>query len=862
MSEPTPMLRQYFEIKRQHPDSIVMFRLGDFYEMFGEDAKVASRILGITLTARGRGTENEIAMCGIPQHNITVHVGKLTTAGKSVAICDQTSDPNLPGIVERNVTRVVTPGTTLDSSNLDEKKNNYIVAIIAQKGRYGLALADLGTGHFQATEIDGGEELTQQIQKLRPSEVLHDGEPLSGSFFQKEFHLPDWEGPKTLFAAQFGRPDLSGFGFINMPLAEEAAAILLYYLKNTQKTALSHIDSISRYVWEDKMILDASTIRNLELFENNYDRSRNNTLFSILDFTATSMGARVLRNWITLPLGDKDRIEERSEGVEWLSKNKEARTAVKEHLDKIADIERISGRIGCLRAGPKDLIAMAHSLREIPEIKEILKPSQESANSILNKLEKELDPIEPVGELIAKSIAEEPPALVSDGGVIRNGYNPDLDLLRSISKGGKDWIGEFETREIEKTKISSLKVRYNRVFGYYIEISKTNLDRVPPHYIRRQTLSNAERFTVEELKNYEDKILGAEAKILSLENELWNQIIGQISKYLGEIKKQSHLLAEIDALYSLAECAYQRNYTKPEFVESDEIRIEEGRHPVIETLLPAGTYIPNDTLLNNQTHQFILLTGPNMAGKSSYLRQVALILLLSHIGSFVPAKKAAVSITDRIFTRVGAEDRLSEGQSTFMVEMQEASNIIHNATGNSLILLDELGRGTSTYDGVSLAWAISEYIHNHLKAKTIFATHYHELIEFANSLPRAKNYSVAVSEHKGGVVFLRKIIPGGINKSYGIAVAALAGLPKQILERAHELLADLEGQIHLGSKPKSNQTALPFFAPPPKSDPAVETVLLEIKNIDINQTTPMEAMRKLEEWKNKLTNNKSPLIPL
>jgi len=832
MSELTPMLKQYREIKSKHQDCILFFRLGDFYEMFGPDALEASKILNITLTARNKGTVNETPMCGIPYHAADGYIAKLTRAGKKVAICEQLTDPNLPGLVERNVIRIITPGTTLDNNILENKRNNYLVSLFNKDNKWGIAFVDLTTGEFKLSELNKLDDLINELNRILPSEIIITpdlNENLSlktkleqisnlNLFYPALFH----PATETLLE-HFKVKSLQSFGIEKYLVGLEAAGNLLNYLKDTQKTNLEHINKISLYNLSDYMILDEATIRNLELLYTYQFFEEKGSLISILDQTQTGMGGRLLRNWLLHPLINLDKVQQRLDVVEEFYSNLDLRENLKIELKNISDIERLIGRLGCKRANARDLLNLKNSLMQIPQIKEIIKtahchPEQSEGSlcppspkrfltsvrndngldtsKLLKLCHKNLDEHKEVINLIQKSISEDPPLLITEGEMIADGYNSELDELRKISRSGKDWLKDLQTREIQRSGISSLKVKFNKIFGYYIEVSNSNLGQVPTDYTRKQTLVNAERFVTPELKEYEQKVLGAEEKIIELEQRLFWEIRNEVAKHFEAIQNTAQIIAQLDVLLNFANIALLNNYTKPELNDGEAIEIKNGRHPVIEKL-QTDSYVPNNGLFNHTDHQLILLTGPNMSGKSSYLRQTALIILLAQIGSYVPAQSAKIGLTDRIFTRVGASDNLIRGQSTFMVEMQEAANILNNATSKSFIVLDELGRGTSTFDGVSIAWAIVEYIYKNIKAKTLFATHYHELIDLVDKLDKAKNYSVSVKETETGVIFLRKIIPGGIDRSYGIEVAKLAGLPKPLTDRAYEILAELENELKI-----------------------------------------------------------------
>lgn len=854
MSKLTPMLQQYNKIKDKHSDSILFFRLGDFYEMFGKDALEASKILNITLTARNKGTANEMPMCGIPYHAAEGYIAKLTKSGKKVAICEQITTPNGEGIVERDVVRIVTPGTTLDTNILTNNQNNFLVSVVNKDKSWGLAFVDLTTGEYRLLELKSFTDLFNELNRILPSEIiitpdLNENleiktklEQISNlNIFYPSLFNPAAETIKDHFKIK----SLQSFGIENQPIGIEAAGNLLNYLKDTQKTALEHINKISLYNISDYMILDEATIRNLELLFTYQFFEEKGSLISILDQTQTGMGGRLLRNWLLHPLINLDKIQERLDTVEEFYNNLDLRDNFKKELKNISDIERLIGRLGCKRTNARDLLNLKNSLQIIPQIKKILKPCNAQ---LLKQAAKNLNEHQDIVKLIDQAIAEDPPLLITEGGMIAKGHNKELDELRKISTSGKDWIKDLQQKESQRSGISSLKIKFNKVFGYYIEVSNSNLNQVPDNYTRKQTLVNAERFVTPELKEYEQKVLGAEEKIKELELKLFWEIRDKVAKEFETIQLTAQIIAQLDVLLNFANIALLNNYSKPEMNDSANIEIKNGRHPVIEKLQPEESYVPNDGTFNHTDHQLILLTGPNMSGKSSYLRQTALIILLAQIGSFVPAQSAKIGVTDRIFTRVGASDNLIRGQSTFMVEMQEAANILNNATHKSFIVLDELGRGTSTFDGVSIAWAIVEYIYKNIKAKTLFATHYHELIEMVEKLDKAKNYAVSVKETDTGVIFLRKIIPGGIDRSYGIEVAKLAGLPKPLTDRAYNILDELEAELHIsnGSSAVTEKK--------PKEHKCMTKKFLE--KLDLDNLTPIEALAKLKELKDKKLGGK------
>ncbi len=805
MDGPTPMLKQYFEIKQQNPDAILFFRMGDFYEMFGNDAVEASKLLGIALTARGKGTPNEIAMCGVPHHASENYIVKLTRAGKKVALCEQITPPG-KGLVERKVTHIITPGTTLSSQILDEKSNNYVIAVHEKNGTFGFAIADSGTGEFQLNQTTSIHLLKEIIFRISPREIIGTPQVLQElntlhvhpkntlcTAFDPGFNF----NPHNLLTKHLEVAHLHGFGIENTHEGVYAGGMLFAYLKETQKTELAHINSIKRYRYENFMLLDEATIRNLELLQSMYEYTREGSLLHTIDYTKTAMGGRMLKTWLLHPLLSKEQIENRLNVVQFLKKHSDMR-ALQNSLSTIADIERILGKIALERAHARDLLHLKYSLHAIGEVKTLLKDthSGETLPHVLEEIHTDLHEHKDLAGLIDKAIHEEPQIELTQGGIIKDGYNQELDSLRDVSRNAKDWLQKLATREIERTKIASLKVRFNKIFGYYIEISKANLAHVPNDYIRKQTLVNAERFITPELKEFEDKILNAEEKICSLEYSLFLEVRQKISAHIQEIQKTARALAQLDVLAAFSALAAHNGYVKPEINERGRIEIEQGRHPVIEKIQKEA-YIANDASIDNELQQIILLTGPNMSGKSSYLRQIALITLLAHIGCFVPAKKANIGVVDRIFTRVGASDNLTRGQSTFMIEMLETAHILNNASAQSLIIIDELGRGTSTYDGLSIAWAVLVYLHDTIGAKTLFATHYHELIEVVEKMERAKNYSVAVAEHEGNVIFLHQVQKGGTPQSYGIEVAKLAGIPGPVISKSQEILHRLE-ESHSG----------------------------------------------------------------
>lgn len=869
-SQQTPLMAQYYKIKQAHPDTILLFRVGDFFETFEEDAKTASKVLGITLTKRSSGYAEDTPLAGFPHHAIDTYLPKLVRAGYRVAVCEQMENPKFAkGIVKREVIEVVTPGVTLSDKLLDHKKNNYLLAITIQDQNCGLSFCDVSTGEFYVFEV-ALSQLGEQIESINPSEFLipkRDKEFLSKLIERinpalRVTKLDDWifsyDYANELLKNHFKTKTLKGFGIDKLHLGIIAAGAALNYLNETQRVNLSHLNKISLYNPSDYMILDYATKRNLEITFAMNDGGREGSLISILDKTQTAMGGRLLKKWVSAPLRDIDPINKRLDSVEELLKNKKIRKELNDNLKEIGDLERLISRICTGRANPREVVAVKSSLKKIPALKKLLDQLQVPT---LKNISDQLDPLERIVDKISSAIIDSPPAALNEGGIIRNGFSPELDELRDISLHGKEWIATLQQKERERTGIPSLKVSFNNVFGYYIDVSHTHKNKIPDNYIRKQTLVNSERYITPELKEYEDKILNAQEKINELEQQLFNEIRTAVANEAEIIQQNARIIAMLDCLVSFAECAEAYNYIKPEVNNSDKIKIIQGRHPVVERILEPGMkFTPNDCIIDNQNDQIILLTGPNMAGKSVYLRQVGLIVLLAQIGSFVPAKEASIGIVDRIFTRVGASDNITAGESTFLVEMQEAANILNNATSKSLILLDEIGRGTSTFDGISIAWAITEYLHENpnISAKTLFATHYHELNEMSELFPKIKNYKVEVREYDDKVVFLHKVNPGRADHSYGIQVAQMAGLPLFVTNRAKEVLDNLESKELTPYEVKKerlkklktendNQISLFEF----KDDQLRE----EIKKVEIDKLTPIEALNKLNELKKKMDQN-------
>lgn len=859
----TPMMRQFLELKAKHPDAILLFRCGDFYETYCADAVVASEILGITLTKRSNG-KNPAAqvteMAGFPFHALDTYLPKLIRAGKRVAICDQLEDPKMTKkLVKRGITELVTPGVSINDNVLDYKENNFLAAVHFGKPMCGVSFLDISTGEFLIAEgtFDYIEKL---LINFRPKEVLFERgqkrrfEECFGSKYLV-FELDDWvftdEFATEKLTKHFETKNLKGYGISHLRSGIVAAGAILHYLAVTLHTQLSHIRNISRIEEERYVRLDKFTIRSLELLGTMHDGG--SSLLSVIDKTITAMGARLLKRWLVFPLKDKKPIEDRLDIVEYYFREPAFRDVVEEQLHQIGDLERIISKVAAARVSPRELVQLKLALQAIEPIKAVC---EQSSNEVIKQIGAQLDCCADIRDRIAREIVPEPPLLLNKGGVVADGVNEQLDELRAIAYNGKDYLMQLQQRESERTGIPSLKISFNNVFGYYIEVRNTYKENVPADWIRKQTLVNAERYITQELKEYEEKILGAEEKILSLESRIYNELVTELASYIPSIQLDATLLANLDTLLSFANVSRAYKYVRPVISEDDVLEIKQGRHPVIERQLPVGeSYIPNDLYLDTAKQQIIIVTGPNMAGKSALLRQTALITLLAQIGCFVPADSAHVGLVDKIFTRVGASDNISAGESTFMVEMTEAANILNNLSGRSLVLFDELGRGTSTYDGMSIAWAIVEHIHESQKgrARTLFATHYHELNEMEKSFSRVKNFNVSVKEMDGRVIFLRKLMPGGSEHSFGIHVAKLAGMPKSIVKRSEQILSKLEANDSRGELKSSPATQiadsregmqLNFFQ---LDDPVLSQVRDEILGIDVNNLTPLEALNKLSE---------------
>ena len=855
------MIKQYLQIKSQYPDSILFFRMGDFYEMFFEDAQIGSKELDIALTSRDKGQKDSVPLCGVPYFAAETYISKLLQKGYKVALCDQVEDPKLAkGIVKREVVRVFTPGLAMDAIHLGTGENNYLMGFCAEGEVFGLAFFDISTGELKTCQISGFEPFLNEALRNEPKEILtfrKFQEHTCFERFKKSFEnglinfLDDSRYDSNHPVSKIQDHSISQ----RAPLAALATEMVLHYAEESQKKTLFPLQPISFYQLQDFMVIDEVTKRNLELTQSLFDQGKKGSLFWVLDETMTAMGSRKLKQWLNYPLMDIREIEGRLEGVSELKEKKIERKQLKECLKGIQDIERLTSRIYLGHANARDLSGLKNSLRNLPVLKAILQPFDAS---IIKELTSEIGGFDDLCQLLESSIAEHPPLTVKEGGIIKPDYDKELDELRKIGKEGKRWILQLEAEEKKRTGISSLKVRYNQVFGYYIEVTKTNLHLVPENYVRKQTLVNAERFITPELKEFEAKVLGAEEAICQLEYRLFEDIRGRVSDETSRLQKTASAIALIDIQASMAEIADRYDYVKPTVDEGDGIVIRDGRHPVLERMGLSERFVPNDTQMNIQEHQILIITGPNMAGKSTYLRQVALIVLMAQMGSFVPAKEAQIGVVDRIFTRIGALDNIMRGQSTFMVEMMETARILNQATSRSFVVLDEIGRGTSTFDGLSIAWAVAEYLHDHLslRPKTLFATHYHELTELALTKERVKNYNVAVKEWSGEIIFLRKIVEGGTNRSYGIQVARLAGLPTKVIDRAKEILFNLErGELDAMGMPKIATTKIPALKPKPPIQPSLfvqpDPIRSELKKIKIDQLTPIEALNVLNELKKK-----------
>ncbi len=895
MAELTPMMQQYMEIKNQYKDCILFYRLGDFYEMFFEDALTCTKELEITLTGKNCGQEERAPMCGIPYHAVEGYLSKLISKGYRVAICEQVEDPKAAkGLVKREVIRIVTPGTNLSPQALDEGKNNYLMGIVHTVNAYGIATVDVTTGDFYVTEVDSDRKLLDEINKFNPSEIICNstfmvsGVDIADLRNRLQIAVSDldpWYFDDDLCVSalknHFTVSSLAGLGLKDYTIGVIAAGSVMQYLYETQKNSLIHLTRLTPYITSKFMILDSSTRRNLELVETLREKQKRGSLLWVIDKTKTAMGARLLRSYVEQPLIDINEINERLDAITELNRSVITREEIREYLNPVYDLERLISRISYKSAGPRDLIAFKSSLSMLPHIKQLLGDME---CKLLKQIYEKLDPLTDIHFLIEQSIVEEPPLAVKEGGIIKDGYHEEVDRLRKAKTEGKTWLADLETKEKNNTGIKNLKIKFNRVFGYYLEVTNSYKNQVPDNWIRKQTLSNAERYTTPELKELEDVILGAEDKLFSLEYDIFSDIRDRIGREVNRIQQTAKAIAKTDVLASLALVAERNNFARPSINENGIIDIKDGRHPVVEQMLSNDMFVANDTYLNNKEHRISIITGPNMAGKSTYMRQTALIVLMAQIGSFVPASHADIGIVDRIFTRVGASDDLASGQSTFMVEMTEVANILRNATKNSLLILDEIGRGTSTFDGLSIAWAVVEHISNPklLGAKTLFATHYHELTELEGKLDSVNNYCIAVKEHGEDIIFLRKIIKGGADKSYGIQVAKLAGVPDSVLKRAREIVDELsENDIAERARsistdklaaPKENSLVTEHNTPSrylsglQKKQSEIpdqmslfdynpnEDIITELKELDVNAMTPMDALNKLYQLQQKSKN--------
>ncbi len=866
----TPMMERYLEVKRENPGTILLFRMGDFYELFYDDAKLAAKVLGLTLTSRDKGSANPVPMAGFPYHALEGYLQKLIRAGHRAAVCEQVEDPKLAkGLVKREVTRVVTPGTVTDDSLLDPRANNFLAAIAPGAAALGLAWLELSTGRFQSARLDAAQ-LADELARLQPAELLipeQMRDDLPGTESTASLRALVTERPAWSFSLDecrrrllkhFGTATLEGFDIEENSPAVTAAGVLLEYVQETQKTSLGHIVRLEPYRHGVNLLIDESTRRSLELTETLRHNARENSLLHVLDQTVTSMGARLLGDWLSNPLTDVAAIEERLDAVEELHGHPTLIQELRDLLDRAYDLQRLSARCATRRASPRDLGFLAKTLAILPGVKARLAARR---SSMLRAMEEAFDLCPDIRSDIEAALADEPPLLVTEGGIIRPGYHAPLDEFRTLSRGGKEWIAAYQAEESEKTGIPNLKVGFNKVFGYYLEVTASHQQKVPERYIRKQTLKNQERYITPELKEYEDKVLRAEERALALEQELFETLRERVAAQVPRLLKTAELLARLDVLAALAFLAARHGYTRPEVTEEPVLDIREGRHPVLDRVLPAGDFVPNDTRMGGGNGTLQIITGPNMAGKSTYIRQTALITIMAQMGSFVPASEARVGVADRIFARVGASDELGKGHSTFMVEMTETARILNAATPRSLVILDEIGRGTSTYDGLSLAWAVTEYLHDVTGCRTLFATHYHELTELTQTLKRAANWNVAVREHAGDVIFLHKIVEGAADRSYGIHVARLAGIPGNVIARAEVILKTLEEE-HLDERghpkvpdrgtSKSRQKQLSLF------DAAEHPVVDELRALDLNHLTPLDALQKLYALRERVRQEKPP----
>ena len=869
----TPMMAQYLAIKEDYPDAILFYRMGDFYEMFFDDAKDASRLLEITLTSRNKNNDHAVPMCGVPVRAADAYIAKLIRKGKKVAVCEQTEDPaTAKGLVKREVVRVVTPGMIVDDTLLDAKSNNFIISVVLQHDRAGLACLDISTGTFRLTESQDIHALFDEALRIEPSEVILPEDAEADQLYhklldrlrnhsistvpKKEYEL---NRSRASLLTQFNTRSLEGFGCESHTAGVAAAGALLYYVRETQLQDITHLDRLETYYIGHYLIIDDISLRNLELIKNLRTGQKKGTLFGVIDQTITAMGGRLLKSWVRYPLYDRDQIMGRQDAIAHAVTQAGIRQDLREHLKSVYDLERLGSKIAMNRANARDLTALKHSLHSLPVIWNLL--AQFTAPMFVPDFT--IEGLADIADLIDRSIREDAPPTINEGGIIRQGFNPELDELILISRDGKKYIAELGMQEKEKTGINTLKVKYNKVFGYFLEIPKTQSDQVPDAYIRKQTLVNTERFITDELKKLEYKVLNAQEQRARLEGDLFDQVRQQIIEQNGLILTCARFIGTIDCLLTLADIAHIQGHCRPEINTEGRIMIEEGRHPVVEKFISGERYVPNSITIDNDNHQILIITGPNMAGKSTVLRQVAIITILAQMGAFVPAEKASICLVDRIFTRVGALDNLSSGQSTFMVEMEETANILNHATPDSLVIMDEIGRGTSTFDGLSIAWAVAEYLHDMdgKGVKTLFATHYHELTELAETKPRVKNYNIAVKEWNDTIIFLRKLVDGGTNRSYGIQVARLAGIPHGVIGQAKKILAKIENENHrISFKPKvkkgpgakkDNDAQQPFEQLDLFRKPE-EVIIDKLRKLDISMTTPLDALNILSKLKDKL----------
>ena len=870
----TPMMQQYMETKNQYKDCILFYRLGDFYEMFFDDALCVTKELELTLTGKSCGLDERAPMCGVPFHSAESYINRLVERGYKVAICEQVEDPkSAKGLVKREVIRVVTPGTNSFTSSLDETRNNYLMGIVSIEGKFGISVVDVTTGEYLMTEVDSVSKLLDEINKFTPSEIICNDtfyisgvdmndlssrlgiviSPLDPSYFDKD-------SCQRALCRHFKVSTLEGLGFKEYAIGTIAAGSIMQYLEETQKCSLAHISHLLPYHTGKYMLLDRNTRRNLELVETLREKQKRGSLLWVLDKTKTAMGARKLRSSLEQPLIDKETILQRYDAIDELNQDVITREELREYLNPVYDLERLLSKISYKTVNPRDMIALESSLSMLPHIRLLCSNFK---SDLFQDFTQNLDPLEDVYQLIHSAIVEEPPISVREGGIFKNGFNEEIDHLRNAKTEGKNWLADLETTEKEQTGIKNLRIKYNKVFGYYLEVTKSFVNQVPDTWIRKQTLTNAERYTTPELKEMEDTILGAEDRLYNLEYTVFCQLREEIFQQMDRIQQTASVIASIDMIASLAYVAEHNHYVRPKLNNKGILRIKDGRHPVIEQMIAHDMFIPNDTFLDEDSHRLVIITGPNMAGKSTYMRQTALIVLMAQLGSFVPASQADISLVDRIFTRVGASDDLASGQSTFMVEMTEVANILHNATKNSLIILDEIGRGTSTFDGLSIAWSVVEHIVDKklIGAKTLFATHYHELTELEGKLEGVQNYCIAVKEDGEDIVFLRKIVKGGADKSYGIQVAKLAGVPEQVLIRAREIADQLENidalsldgvvnQMAVSSPGEKTMNQLSIFDT--MGNDQTDDILFELRDIDLSRVTPMDAMNLVYKWQKSL----------